>query len=92
MPFFKRFEVLGCRALSWRRHRASSAHGQSRRSRRLTARDAGLPALDVEEFFGPEIGAEAGFGHHVIGEVEREIGRDDAVAAVRDIGRTGRRG
>jgi len=28
-----------------------------------------LAALDVEKFLGPEIGAEAGFGHDVIGEL-----------------------
>ena len=34
-------------------------------------RQAGLAAFDVEEFLGAEVGAEAGFGHHVIGELER---------------------
>ena len=29
---------------------------------------AGLAALDVEEFFSAEIGAEAGFGHDIVGE------------------------
>ena len=31
----------------------------------------GLPALDVDEFLGTEIRAEAGLGHHIIGELER---------------------
>jgi di/tripeptidase len=48
--------------------------------------EAGLAALDVEELLGAEIGAEAGFGHHVVGELERGRGREHRVAAVRDVG------
>ena len=47
---------------------------------------AGLAALDVEEFLGAEIGAEAGFGHDVVGELERGGGRRHRVAAMRDVG------
>ena len=49
-------------------------------------RDAGLAAFDVDELLAAEIGAEAGFGHHVIGELERRRGRQHRIAAVRDIG------
>ena len=49
-------------------------------------RQAGLAALDVDEFLGAEIGAEPGLGHHVVGELERGGGGDHGVAAVRDIG------
>ena len=48
--------------------------------------EAGLAALDVEEFLGAEIGAEAGFGHDIVGELERGRRRDHRVAAMRDIG------
>ena len=47
---------------------------------------AGLAALDVEELLGPEIGAEAGLGHHVLAELEGGAGRDRGVAAVGDVG------
>ena len=45
-----------------------------------------LAAFDVEEFLGAEIGAEAGLGHHIVGELERGLGGDHRVAAMRDIG------
>ena len=48
--------------------------------------EPGLAALDVEEFLGAEVGAEAGFGHDVIGELERGRGREHRIAAMRDIG------
>ena len=48
--------------------------------------EAGLAALDVEELLGAEIGAEAGLRHHVVGELQRGLGRDHRVAAVRDVG------
>jgi hypothetical protein len=47
---------------------------------------ARFPALDVEELLGAEIGAEARFRHHIVGELERRFGRDHRVAAMRDIG------
>ena len=49
-------------------------------------RQAGLAALDVDEFLAAEIGAEAGFGHHIVGELERGGGRHHRVAAMRDVG------
>ena len=45
-----------------------------------------LRHLDVEELLAAEIGAEAGFGHHVVGELERGRGREHRVAAMRDVG------
>ena len=49
-------------------------------------RDAGLTAFDVHEFLGAEVGAEAGFGDHVIGELQRRRRRQHRIAAVGDIG------
>ena len=48
-------------------------------------RKAGLSAFNVEEFFGAQVGAEAGFRHYVIGKLERGGRCDDRVATVRDI-------
>ncbi len=45
-----------------------------------------LAAFDVEELLGAEIGAEAGLGDHIVGELERGLGGDHRVAAMRDIG------
>ena len=49
-------------------------------------RDAGLAALDVEEFLAAEVGAEARFGHDVIGELQGGRGRQHRVAAMGDVG------
>ncbi len=57
--------------------------GDDHRAVRL---QAGLAALDVEELLAAEVGAEAGFGHHVVGELERGGGGEHRVAAVRDVG------
>ena len=46
----------------------------------------GLAAFDVDEFLGPEIGAEPGLGDDVIGELQRRRRRDHRVAAMGDIG------
>ena len=46
----------------------------------------GLAALDVEELFRAEIGAEAGLGDDVVGELQRRRGGDHRVAAMRDVG------
>ncbi len=46
----------------------------------------GLAAFDVDEFLRAEVGAEAGFGHDVIGKLERRGGGHHRVAAMRDIG------
>ncbi|MCY1298205.1 hypothetical protein D9M70_476790 [compost metagenome] len=45
-----------------------------------------LAALDVEEFFCTEIGAEAGFRHDIVGELQRRRRRDHRIAAMRDVG------
>ncbi len=47
---------------------------------------SGFAAFDVEELLGAEIGAEARLGDDVVGELERGLGGDHRVAAVRDIG------
>ena len=44
-----------------------------------------LAALDVDELLGTEVGTEAGFGDHVVAELQRSAGRDHRVAAVRDV-------
>ena len=60
------------------------AHGRDDDgSRRL---QTGLAAFDVEELFGAEVGAEAGFGHHIVGELQRGRGGDHRIAAMRDVG------
>ena len=48
--------------------------------------EPGFAAFDVEEFLGAEIGAEAGLGDHIVGELERGLGGDHRIAAMRDIG------
>ena len=47
---------------------------------------ARLAALDVEELLGAQVGAEAGLGHHVVGQLQRRLRGDDGVAAVGDVG------
>ncbi len=49
--------------------------------------EAGLAALDVEEFLCAKIGAETGFGNDKIGKLERRCGRHHRVAAMGDIGK-----
>ena len=71
--------VLGDAAVHFERSDCRDQH----RRRRLQSR---LSALDVEEFLGAEIGAEARFGDDVVGELERRPGRDHRVAAVGDVG------
>ncbi len=48
------------------------AHGSDDHGRRR--REARLAALDVEELLGAEIGAEAGFGDDIVGNLERALG------------------
>ena len=48
--------------------------------------EAGLAALDVEELLGAQVGAEAGLGDDVVGELQRRLGGEHRVAAVRDVG------
>ena len=48
--------------------------------------EAGLAALDVEELLRAEVGAEAGLRHHVVAQLERGLGGEHRVAAVRDVG------
>ena len=55
----------------------------------ITAQSGASPALRhlmSKNFSAPEIGAEAGLGHHVVGQLERGPGRDHRVAAVGDVG------
>ena len=46
---------------------------------------AGLAALDVDEFLGAQVGAESGFGHDVVGQLQRRPGRHRRIAAVGDV-------
>jgi hypothetical protein len=46
----------------------------------------GLAHLDVEELLAAEVGAEAGFRHHVVGELERRLRGHHGIAAMRDVG------
>ena len=48
--------------------------------------EPGLAALDVDELLAAEVGAEAGFRHHVVGELQGGRGGEHRVAAVRDVG------
>ncbi len=49
----------------------------------LEAADA---ALDVEELLGAQVGAEAGLGDDVVGQLEGHLGGEEGVAAVGDVG------
>ena len=49
-------------------------------------REARGRAFDVAELLGPEVGAEARFGDHHIGQRQAEPRRHRAVAAMRDVG------
>ena len=71
--------VLGDAAVHLQR-----AHGRD--DHRRGRLQAGLAALDVEELLGAEVGAEAGLGHHVVGELQRRRRRQHRVAAVGDVG------
>ncbi len=48
---------------------------------------AGQPALDIHEFLCAQIGAEAGLRDDIIRRFERQPGRTDGVAAVRNVGK-----
>ena len=48
--------------------------------------DARHAALGIEEFFSPQVGAEARLRDHPVCQRQRRIGGDDAVAAVGDVG------
>ena len=45
-----------------------------------------LRHLMSKNFSAPEVGAEAGFGHHIVGQLQRRRGRHHRVAAMRDVG------
>ena len=64
-------------------HLERAHRGDDDRRRRMKA---GLAAFDVEEFLRTEIGAEARFGHDVIGELEGGLRRHHRIAAMGDIG------
>ena len=84
-PGFERRDVFGPQLVA--RHAAmhlQRPHGGD--DDRRVGLQPGLAALDVEEFFGPEIGAEPGLGHDVIGQFERRLGGDHRIAAMRDVG------
>ena len=48
---------------------------------------SGLAALDVDELFCAEVGAEARLRHHVVGQFQRRRGCKHRIAAVRDVGK-----
>ncbi len=82
---FQRLEVLGLEVFLL----DAAVHLQradGRDDHRAVGRKPGLAALDVEEFFAAEVGAETGFGHDVVGELERGGGGEHGVAAMRDVG------
>ena len=64
-------------------HLQGAHGGDDDRGSRLQAR---LAALDVEELLGAQVGAEAGFGDDIVGELQRRRGGDHRVAAMRDVG------
>ena len=46
---------------------------------------AAEPADDVEELLHPHVGAEAGLGHHVVGDLHPDLVGDERVVAVGDV-------
>ena len=60
------------------------AHGGHDHHRR--GRDARHAALDVQEFLGAQVRAEARLGDHIVRQLHAQLGGDDAVAAVGDVG------
>ncbi|MFO1072612.1 MAG: hypothetical protein U1E17_08005 [Geminicoccaceae bacterium] len=47
---------------------------------------SGLPALDVEELLGAEIGPQIGLGHDILGQTQGGRRRHHRVAAMGDVG------
>ena len=45
----------------------------------------GRAALDVQELLGAQVGAETGLGDDVVGQLQAQLGGDDAVAAVGNV-------
>ena len=62
-----------------------SASDRSHHGHRI-GRQPSQAALDVEEFLGSQIGAEARFGDHDVAQPHAGAGRDQRVATVRDVG------
>ena len=61
------------------------AHG--RHNHDAVGRKSGLAALDIHELLRAEVCAEAGLGDGDVRQLQRELGRLHAVAAVRDVGK-----
>ena len=57
-----------------------------RHDHRRLRRESGGAAFDVEELLRAEVRAEARFGHHIIRQAERRLGRNNRIAAVGDVG------
>jgi len=85
-PRFKRGQVL----LAQVRHRDTAVVFQraNRCDQHHHARlQVGHTAFDVNEFLGAQIGSEARFGHHIVGEFQRRTRRSHGIATMRDVGK-----
>ena len=49
--------------------------------------EPGKPALDIEEFFGPQIGTKPGFRNAVIPQLQGQLRGPDRIASMGDIGK-----
>ena len=82
-----------CHSIAWRSSASRSASAtppwyfSARTVATTTAKRAqpGLAALDVDELLRTQIGAEAGLGHHEVGQPQAGPGGDHRVAAVGDV-------
>ena len=79
--------VLGLEQLRVDRQAAvhlEGAHGAG--DDHATGREAAVAADDVHELLGAQVGAEAGLGDDVVGQLHGDLVGDDRVVALRDVG------